>query len=201
MSRIAPSRRDRRAKRASRANETTSEPAISALDQPSRFPSTRPNTSRKSASAKTVLPTQFGGAIADLAASGTPRQLATSITTPIGTLTRKIADQPKPSVSSPPTSGPTASPAPIAAPHAPSARRRAGPSGSCPTRASALANRAAPPAPWTTRPAMSSATEPESDDHSDPAVKTRRPAMKVFFRPIRSERRPDTKRRAAIASE
>ncbi len=46
---------------------------------------------------------------------------------PIGRLTRKIASQPMPSVSTPPTSGPTATEAPVTAPHTPNAVPRSRP--------------------------------------------------------------------------
>ena len=46
---------------------------------------------------------------------------------PIGTLTKKIASQPMPSVSTPPTSGPTATDAPVTAPQTPNAVPRSRP--------------------------------------------------------------------------
>jgi hypothetical protein len=47
--------------------------------------------------------------------------VSASVTTPIGTLTRKIHSHPKASVSTPPASGPTATANPVVAPQIPSA--------------------------------------------------------------------------------
>ena len=66
---------------------------------------------------------------------------------PIGTLTKKIHSQPNPSVSAPPTSGPTATAPPIVAPQAAIAVPRSGPWNSCAISASEVANIAAPPMP------------------------------------------------------
>ena len=46
---------------------------------------------------------------------------------PIGTLTKKIASHPIPSVSTPPTSGPIATAAPVVAPQSPNAVPRSRP--------------------------------------------------------------------------
>ena len=66
---------------------------------------------------------------------------------PIGTLMKKIASQPMCSVSTPPTSGPIATAAPIVAPQIPNAVPRSGPWKACAMSASDVANIAAPPMP------------------------------------------------------
>ena len=60
-------------------------------------------------------------------------------------LTRKIASHPMPSVSTPPTSGPTATAAPVVAPHTPNAVPRSRPWNAEASSASEVANMNAPP--------------------------------------------------------
>ena len=119
---------------------------------------------------------------------------------PIGTLTKKIASQPRPSVSTPPTSGPTATAAPVVAPHSPSAVPRSGPWKATARSASAVANMSAPPTPWSARARLSMSGEPASPQSRDAAVKIAIPVTNTRRRPIRSATDPPVSRNAASAS-
>ena len=55
------------------------------------------------------------------------RSVSAIAASPIGTLTKKIASQPIPSVSTPPASGPTPTAAPVVAPQSPNAVPRSRP--------------------------------------------------------------------------
>ena len=55
----------------------------------------------------------------------------------------------------------------------------------------------APPIPIAARAVISIATDPEKAAHADPAPKTARPAMKVFFRPTLSATLPAVSSRPA----
>lgn len=72
-----------------------------------------------------------------------------------GTLTKNTADQPKPSVSTPPSSEPSVSPLAPAPPQTASARLRRGPSSNSRLTSDSVAgNRMAPPTPCTARATM-----------------------------------------------
>ena len=72
--------------------------------------------------------------------SRTLARVMASAPTPIGTLTRNTASQPKPSVSTPPSTGPTATAAPVTAPKAPKAMPRSRPWKAWAISASEVAN-------------------------------------------------------------
>ena len=120
---------------------------------------------------------------------------------PIGTLTKKIHSQPRPSVSAPPTSGPTATAPPIVAPQAPIAVPRSRPWNSCAISASEVANIAAPPTPCSPRARLSSVASPEIPHRKEAKVKTANPMLKIRRRPIRSANEPAVSRKAARVSE
>ena len=95
--------------------------------QPSGLPRMSPNTSRNRAPEKVTVPAMSRpparGSL-DSSTRVTVRKMAIAA---IGTLTKKIASHPIHSVSTPPASGPTATAAPVVAPHRPSAVPRSGP--------------------------------------------------------------------------
>ncbi len=91
----------------------------------------------------------------------------------IGMLTKKIQRQLRPLVSTPPSTGPTATATPVVAPKAPKAMPRSRPLKAVASRARAVANIAAPPMPWKARAierkstswASPHATEPSGEEH------------------------------------
>ena len=97
--------------------------------------------------------------------------------TPIGTLTKKIHDQPRRSTSTPPASGPTSVATPAVAPQTLSAtpRRSAGKIRVMVDKVCGVGRAA--PTPWTTRATISMPTLPDSPHHNDPAVNTPNPRM------------------------
>ena len=103
--------------------------------------------SPKSAREKVTSPAQSIGCGSVAATFASFDSVSTIAAIPIGTLTKKIHSQPKASVSTPPTSGPTATAPPTVAPQMPIADARSRPSNSWAIRASEVANIAAPPTP------------------------------------------------------
>ena len=115
---------------------------------------------------------------------------------------RKIRRQSTSSVSVPPSSTPTAAPAPPTAPQAPSAFARSPP----PVKAammiaSAAGESMAAPRPWPARAANSVAAPPASAEASEASVKTLRPARNTRRRPSRSAARPPSSSRLPKISE
>ena len=104
-----------------------SEATIGALPQPSGLPRMRPKISRNRAPEKHTVPAQSRRPAVGFEDSSTRASVSATATIPIGTLTKKIASQPIASVSTPPTSGPTATAAPVVAPQRPSAVPRSRP--------------------------------------------------------------------------
>src|ERR671933_2553611 len=144
-------------RRSTKANapSSTADPirneTMSGLPQPSGLPRTSANTSRNRPAENVTSPGQSTRAAPGSRDSGT-RVSATAIAPiPIGTLMRKIDSQPTDSVSSPPTSGPTATAAPVVAPHAPNAVPRSRPWNSWARSASEVANISAQPILWAPR--------------------------------------------------
>ena len=105
---------------------------------------------------------------------------------PIGTLTKKIHSQPRPSVSAPPTSGPTATAPPIVAPQAAIAVPRWGPWNSWAISASEVANIAAPPTPCRPRARCRKVALVASPQSSDASVNSPTPVTNRRRRPKRS---------------
>ncbi len=105
--------------------------------------------------------------------------------------------QPTESTSSPPISGPTAMEMPTTAPQTPMARARSRGA----VKVLVMIDMATglsiePPTAWTIRKAISHSRVGASEQSSEPAVKTTRPAAKTLRRPIRSAVEP-----ASISSE
>ncbi len=118
-------------------------------------------------------------------------------TAPIGTLTKKIHFQPIPEVMIPPSTGPTATAAPVTAPKTPKAVPRSLPWNAWAINAREVENIIAPPVPCTARARFSISGVVESPQTAEAPVKTKSPAMKTRLRPIRSETAPEVSRKAA----
>ncbi len=84
--------------------------------QPSELPRTSAKTIANSPPEKVISPAQSTPVASGSFDSWTRRSVTARAMIPTGTLTKKIHCQPAPSVSAPPTSGPTATAAPIVAP-------------------------------------------------------------------------------------
>ena len=113
---------------------------------------------------------------------------------PIGRLTKKIHDQLRYDVRTPPSSTPTAPPTPEIAPQIASATFRSWPSRKVVTTIeSAAGARSAPPSPCSARVAISSPSDDASPDSSEANVNSPTPAMNTRLRPSRSARRPPSK--------
>ena len=119
---------------------------------------------------------------------------------PIGTLTKKIASQPMPSVSTPPTSGPTATEAPVTAPQTPNAVPRSRPWKAEASSASEVANMNAPPMPCSARARLRTSGVPASAHSSEATVKITIPITKIRRRPNRSASEPPVSSSAASVS-
>ena len=120
---------------------------------------------------------------------------------PIGTLTRKIHCQSRPLVSRPPTSGPIANEAPIAAPYAASAPARSrAPGKAWASRASETANMIAAPMPCTARAELSITMSWASPQATEASVKMARPIVNRRRRPRRSASAPAVSTTLASAS-
>ncbi len=120
---------------------------------------------------------------------------------PIGTLRKKIHSQPRLSVISPPTSGPTATAPPTVAPQTPNAVARSLPWNSWPIRASEVANIPAPPMPCSPRARLSRVGSLEMPQRNEAKVKIPKPIVKTRRRPSRSPSEPAVSRKAASISE
>jgi len=168
---------------ASRTAPPTSEPTMSALVQPLALPRSTPKTVRKSAAEKVRSP-QTSARTACSSRDSPIFVSATNIANaPTGTLTKNTQRQPSVSVRRPPTSGPDATAAPTVAPQIAIAPPMSGPRYSCPIRARAVANRAAPPMPCSARATSSTAMFQASPQSSDAVLKTSTPIMKTSRRP------------------
>ena len=132
--------------------------------------------------------------------SGTRATVMAAVIRPMGTFTRKIHSQPSPSVSTPPTSGPTATAKPVVAPQMPKAVPRSSGANSWAISASDVANIMAPPIPWSPRETFSIVGEPARPQRSEAQTKSSRPTTKILRRPSRSAIEPDASSSAARAS-
>ena len=128
--------------------------------------------------------------------SRTKRGASTKAITPTGTLMKKIHSQPKYFVSTPPSSTPTAAPAPPSAPQIPSALFRSAPSSNVViTIESAAGEMIAAPRPCTARAPISIPSDCARPQTSEAAVKTTTPTRKTRRRPSRSAARPPSSRK------
>ena len=122
--------------------------------------------------------------------SATCISVTNTATAPIGTLTKKIHFQPMPEVITPPSTGPTATAAPVTAPKTPNAVPRSLPWNACAISASEVANIIAPPVPCTARARFSISGELDRPQTAEATVNTTRPATNTRLRPIRSATEP-----------
>src|SRR5207248_86783 len=117
--------------------------------------------------------------------------VAASTIAPTGRLTKKIHDQLRYEVRTPPTSTPTAPPIPEAAPHTPSATLRSRPSRNVVTTIDSAAGTSnAPPSPCRARETISDPSDQASPESSELSVNTATPVTKSRRRPSRSASRP-----------
>ena len=105
-----------------------------------------------------------------------------------------------PVVMIPPTTGPTATAAPVTAPNTPKAIPRSRPWKAWAISASEVANIIAPPTPCTARATLSISGESESPQTAEEQVNTTRPAVNTSRRPKRSASDPAVSRKAASVS-
>ena len=115
----------------------------------------------------------------------------------MGTFTKKIHSQPMPDVIRPPTTGPTATAAPITPPKMPKAIPRSGPWNAWAMSASEVANIIAPPVPCTARARFKTSGVDDRPHAAEERVNTTRPVTKIRRRPNRSAREPAVSRNAA----
>ena len=118
---------------------------------------------------------------------------------PIGTFSQKMASQFQPSMTAPPTSGPTATPRPATPPQMPMAagRRRAGTEPA--SRVSESGMMPAAPKPCTARAAMSCHGSVLRAANTLAMVKITMPATKTVRRPMRSPRAAAARMKVAKA--
>ncbi len=185
----------------SAATAPASSATISVDVQPSSFPRRSASTSRPRPAVSVIWPAQsmpwaFGSRDSCTYVRVIHRQSA-----PIGRLTRKIHCQSRPLVSTPPTNGPSANDAPMAAPYAASAPARSrAPGKAWASSASETANMIAAPMPCTARALLSIAMSWASPQASEARVKIARPIVNRRRRPRRSASAPAVSTVLASAS-
>ncbi len=118
----------------------------------------------------------------------------------IGMLTKKIQRQEMPLVSTPPSTGPTATATPVVAPNAPNATPRSRPLNADAISASAVANIAAPPIPWNARASWRKKMSCAAPHATEPTRNSAVPMMNTRRRPNRSASEPAVSSRAARLS-
>src|SRR3954452_7727072 len=177
-------------KSANSTNAPPSDPTITALPQPSALPRSRPKTSRNSATDDVTSPAGSMPRDPGSTYSRMRMRARASATTPTGTLTKKIHSQPSPSVSAPPSSGPTATAAPTVEPQAAIAVPNSYSRNSWAISASEVANMPAPPMPWSPRARSSEVADGARPQSSDATVKISTPTMNTSRRPTRSASEP-----------
>ncbi len=129
------------------------------------------------------------------------RRPSTITIAPSGTLTAKIAGQPRPCVSTPPSSAPEEPPSAPIAPHMPTARLRSGPAlKELVTIDSVAGERIAPPSPCTARAPSSRLCESDSAQASEESENSAVPARNTLRLPSRSAERPPSIRNPAKVS-
>src|SRR3954451_13405868 len=126
------------------------------------------------------------------------RRAASTATSPMGTLMKRIHCQPSASVSTPPTSAPAAPPAAPIAAHAESARLRSAPSVKVVVRMDSVAGATtAPPRPWKPRATINWPWPCDRPPASEAAANRNSPAIRTFLWPSRSAARPPSSRKPA----
>ena len=174
---------------------------IWALPQPASLPRSNASTSRNRPPLSVPSPSQSIRPAFGLRDSRTFMYVVASAAIPTGTLTKNTQRQPRPSVMTPPTSGPTATDIPMVAPYIAIAVPRSLPAGnSCATSASETANIAAPPIPSTARETFRKVASGASPAANDATEKIVNPAANTARRPRRSASEPAVNTTAASAS-
>ncbi len=120
--------------------------------------------------------------------------------TQIGMLTQKIQCHESPLVSTPPSTGPTATATPVVAPKNANAVPRSLPENAPDSSARAVANMIAPPMPWPARARERNSTVGARPHSSEPSVKTKVPIANSRLRPNRSASEPAVSSSAASVS-
>src|SRR3954447_4998109 len=170
-----PARRSTRTNATSSTTDATRNPTIMVLPQPSALPRTSAKIRRNRPPLNVTSPgTSTGCADGERNSSTLARATATPAI-PIGTLTKKIDCQLICSVSTPPTSGPMATAAPMVAPQMPNAVPRSGPLNALAMSDSEVANIAAPPTPWRPRAKIRSVDDGEMPQRMEALVNPTRP--------------------------
>jgi hypothetical protein len=149
---------------------------------------------------KSEKPAQSGRLACGARDSATLYTLMITAAMPIGALTKKIHRQDRPSVSSPPSSGPMATASPVTAPHTPNATPRSLPRKASASSASATANMIAPPAPCRARESWSISVLAANPHSAEAHVNTTRPIRYISLRPQESARLPAVSKNAARVS-
>jgi hypothetical protein len=135
------------------------------------------------------------------AIAGITRSPSTTTSKPSGTLTAKMAGQPKAWVRKPPSSAPEDAPSPPTAPHAARPRLRSGPSRSDEVMIERVAgDSTAPLKPCRPRAPISSPRESASAQTSEDRANIAVPARNTRRRPSRSAKRPPSIRKPAKVS-
>ena len=149
---------------------------------------------------KSEKPAQSGRLACGARDSATFSTLMMTAAMPIGAFTKKIHRQDSPLVSSPPSSGPTATARPVTAPHTPNATPRSLPRKASASSASDTANMIAPPTPCRARDSWSISVVTAKPHSADAQVNTTRPIRYIRRRPYMSARLPDVSKNAARVS-
>src|SRR6202453_6706 len=184
----------------SSATAAASSATISVEPQPFSLPCTSAYTSTNSEPENVTSPAQSTPVASGSRESSTFVSVTNTATAPIGTVTKKIHFQPMPEVMMPPSTGPTATAAPVTAPNTPNAVPRSLPWKACAISASEVANIIAPPVPWTARARFSISGEVDRPHTAEAPENTTRPARNTRLRPIRSATEPAVSRKAASVS-
>ena len=164
---------------------------VAADDQPCAGASMMAYTSVPIAAIDRTAPTGSSLVAAGSRESGTRCRAPTRAAPRSGTLIQKTDDQEKLRMSAPPTMGPTAMPAPLAAVHTAIALARSRGSPKTLTRIERVVGMiSAPPSPMTPRATMRVDVEGARAAPTEPARKVASPAIRAWRRPKRSPRLP-----------
>ena len=183
-----------------RIAEAANSETISVLPQPSALPRMIASTNRNSDEVKVTVPIQSIRLPCGSRDSSTLAIVSNTAAAPMGTLMKKIEDQPKASVRTPPSSGPTAAAEAIVAPQIPNAVPRSRPWNSWAIRASPQEYMIAPPMPWPARARIRNSALGESAHRSEARANRPRPIENTSLRPSRSAREPVVSRSEARVS-
>ena len=195
-------RRWENANTTSPASPAALSPSVCVEVQPALCACDRANTSAPRLAVATAAPRRSScRQRGRVASAGTTCRAPAATISPMGRLMKKIARQSINWVSKPPSSTPTAAPAPPTAPQTPSARARSRPLNCAVMIDRAAGDRSAAPSPCPARAANNAAALPASAEPSDAIVNTPRPVRNTRRRPSRSAARPPSRSRLPKISE